>query len=57
MSREALKDLRVTSSRKGSRQTKLWIVHLPDGRTRGFPAHLYTKEQARGAVKALAEQE
>lgn len=43
-------DMKVTSAWKGVIPTKLWIVHLPDGTTRGFKAHEYTKEQALNVV-------
>jgi hypothetical protein len=43
--------MKVTVSWKGERRTKMWIVHLPDGTTRGFPAHLYTKDEAIAEVK------
>lgn len=38
-------DERVTVTRKGERRTKMWIVQTPQG-SRGFPAHLYTKQEA-----------
>lgn len=42
---------KVTIVWKGDRRTKMWIVHLKDGTTRGFPEHIYTREEA--IAKAL----
>lgn len=47
--------MRVTVSYKGEKKTKMWIVHLPSGKTRGFPAHLYTREEAMRRAGSLED--